>query len=95
MEEYIKYYQSIDPENAELLYQRAVAAYVYDEQVKARAQYYSSMKPAKAAAIFCEMTGDLDIVAALLNSSLRKNAVKFWQRSAMWIPSTRQRSLRS
>lgn len=68
VEEYIKYYQSIDPENAELLYQRAVAAYVYDEQVKARAQYYSSMKPAKAAAIFCEMTGDLDIVAALLNS---------------------------
>ncbi len=66
--EYINYYRSIDPENAELLYQRAVAAYVYDEQVKARAQYYSSMKPDKAAAIFCEMTGDLDIVAALLNS---------------------------
>ena len=66
--EYINYYKSIDPENAELLYQRAVAAYVYDEKVKERAQYYSSMKADKAAKIFCEMTGDLDIVVALLNS---------------------------
>lgn len=66
--EYIEYYRSIDPENAELLYQRAIERYVYDEQVKARAQYYSSMKPANAAKIFYEMTGDLDIVVALLNS---------------------------
>lgn len=65
---YIAYYQSIDKENADLLYQRAIEQYAYDEQVKERAKYYSSMKPAKAAQIFCEMTGDLDIVVSLLNS---------------------------
>jgi hypothetical protein len=65
---YIAYYQSIDKENADLLYQRAIEQYAYDEQVTERAKYYSSMKPAKAAQIFCEMTGDLDIVVSLLNS---------------------------
>lgn len=65
---YITYYQSIDKENADLLYQRAIEQYAYDEQVTKRAEYYSSMKPAKAAQIFCEMTGDLDIVVSLLNS---------------------------
>ncbi len=68
VEEYVKYYESIDKENADLLYQRAVEQYVYDEQVKARAKYYSSMKPENAAKIFCEMTGDLDIIKSLLNS---------------------------
>lgn len=65
---YVQYYQAIDKENADLLYQRAIEKYAYDEQIKERAKYYSSMKPAKAAQIFCEMTGDLDIVAALLTS---------------------------
>ena len=65
---YIAYYQAIDKENADLLYQRAIEKYAYDDQIKERAKYYSSMKPAKAAQIFCEMTGDLDIIAALLNS---------------------------
>lgn len=65
---YVQYYQAIDKENADLLYQRAIEKYAYDEQIRERAKYYSSMKPAKAAQIFCEMTGDLDIVAALLTS---------------------------
>lgn len=67
-DEYIKYYESIDKENADLLYQRAVEKYAYDEVVKERAKYYSSMDAKQAAAIFCEMTGDLDIVVSLLNS---------------------------
>ena len=68
VEEYIKYYESIDKENADLLYQRAIEKYAYDAVVKERAKYYSSMDPKDAAAIFCEMTGDMDIVVALLNS---------------------------
>ncbi len=68
VENYIEYYKTIDKENADLLYQRAIAEYVYSEQIQERAKYYSSMKPAKAAQIFVEMTGDLDIVVALLNS---------------------------
>lgn len=66
-ENYIEYYKSIDKENADLLYQKAIEKYAYDEQVTNKAKYYSSMKPAKAAQIFAEMTGDLDIVVSLLN----------------------------
>lgn len=65
--EYVKYYQMIEPEKAEVLYQKAIERYAYDEELKQRAKYYSSMKPAKAAQIFVEMTGDLDIVVSLLN----------------------------
>lgn len=68
VDEYIKYYESIDKENADLLYIRAIEKYAYDEVFTERAKYYSSMDPSQAAAIFCEMTGDLDIVVALLNS---------------------------
>lgn len=68
VENYIEYYQSIDKENADLLYLRAIEKYAYSQEVQERAKYYSSMKPAKAAQIFVEMTGDLDIVVALLNS---------------------------
>lgn len=68
VENYIEYYKTIDKANADLLYQRAVEKYVYNEQVQEKAKYYSSMKPAKAAQIFVEMTGDLDIVVSLLNS---------------------------
>lgn len=67
VENYIQYYEAIDPENAQLLYQRAIEKYAYDEEVKEKADYYSSMKPESAAAIFCEMTGDLDIIVELLN----------------------------
>lgn len=65
---YIEYYKTIDKANADLLYQKAIEKYAYDEQITNRAKYYSSMKPAKAAQIFTEMTGDLDIVVSLLNS---------------------------
>lgn len=65
---YIEYYQSIDKTNADLLYQRAIEKFAYDEKIQERAKYYSSMKPAKAAQIFVEMTGDLNIVVSLLNS---------------------------
>lgn len=67
IENYIEYYKTIDPENAELLYQRAVEKYAYSQEVKEKADYYSSMKPANAAKIFYEMTGDLDIIVELLN----------------------------
>ena len=74
VENYIEYYQSIDKENADLLYLRAIEKYAYSQEVQERAQYYSSMKPAKAAQIFVEMTGDLDIVVALLNSMSAENS---------------------
>lgn len=74
VENYIEYYRSIDKENADLLYQRALEKYAYSQEIQERAKKYSSMKPAKAAQIFVEMTGDLDIVVALLNSMSAENS---------------------
>lgn len=71
---YVKYYQQISPESAEELYRKALEKYVYDEQITERAKMYSSMKPEQAAAIFCEMTGDMDIVVKILNSMNTNNS---------------------
>lgn len=73
-ENYVKYYQQISPESAESLYQKAIEKYSYDEQFKERAKMYSSMDPAQAAAVFCEMTGDMDIVVNILNAMSTTNS---------------------
>lgn len=73
-ENYVKYYQQISPESAEELYQKAIEKYAYDEEFTERAKMYSSMDPAQAAAIFCEMTGDMDIVVNILNAMSSTNS---------------------
>lgn len=65
---YIKYYQEIAPDTAEELYRRAIEKYAYNEVYAQRAGIYSAMDPKEAAAVFYEMTGDMDIVVAILNS---------------------------
>ena len=73
-ENYVKYYQQISPESAEALYQKAIEKFAYDEEFTERAKMYSSMDPAQAAAIFCEMTGDMDIVVNILNAMSTTNS---------------------
>ena len=67
-EEYVKYYESMDPTTAEYLYKQVVAQLetdkIMDEYVKA----YTEMKPKQAAAIFNEMTDNLDLVAKILGN---------------------------
>lgn len=63
---YMKYYEAINPEKAEELYQEAVERYTYDEAYKEQADAYARMDPDSAAAIFVEMSGDLDIVVSIL-----------------------------
>lgn len=67
-ENYVKYYQEIDADNAKALYQEAIDKYAYDQTFKDKAKIYSSMEPAQAAAIFHEMSNDMNTVAAVLNS---------------------------
>lgn len=55
---YKTYYESIDPENAEVLYKMVVAQYLYDEQMENYVRTYSSMQAKAAAAIFDEMVGE-------------------------------------
>lgn len=66
--EYQKYYESIDPTNAAILYKEVVAQEQADEQVKSYAKAYSAMKPAAAAGIFDNMTDNLDLVSKILNA---------------------------
>ena len=64
--EYKTYYESIDPENAEVLYKRVIEQIEEDQKIKDYAATYSTMKPKEAAAIFDTMTGNLKLVAKIL-----------------------------
>ncbi len=66
-EEYVKYYESMDPATAEALYKEVVREQEETNEIKEYAQAYSEMKPKQAAAIFEEMTGNLDLVARILS----------------------------
>jgi flagellar motility protein MotE (MotC chaperone) len=68
IEEYKEYYESIDPTNAELLYKEVVEQTAYSDEVKSYAATYSSMKPKQAAAMMEEMTGNLELVAEILEN---------------------------
>lgn len=68
IKEYKAYYESIDPENAEVLYKRVVEQVAEDEEIKSYANTYSSMKPKEAAAIFDTMTDDMSLVAKILGA---------------------------
>ena len=67
IEEYQKYYESIDPATAEYLYKQVVIQKEESDDIKDFAKAYSEMKPKQAAAIFEAMTDNLDLVARILN----------------------------
>ena len=66
IQQYRTYYESIDPENAEVLYKQVVEQITYDSQVEDYAKTYSNMKPQEAASIFDTMTDNLGLVADIL-----------------------------
>lgn len=65
-EEYQKYYESMDPATAEVLYKQVVAQIQEDKEVTDYARAYSEMKPKEAAGIFEKMTDNLDLAARIL-----------------------------
>ncbi len=66
--EYQKYYEQIDPANAEILYKEVIRRQQEDELVKEYAKAYSTMKPKQAAGIFESMTDALDLAAKILDA---------------------------
>lgn len=68
IEEYKKYYESIDPANAEVLYKQVVTQTLAEEEIEEYVKTYSSMKPKEAAAIFNTMTKNLKLVAEILEN---------------------------
>ena len=65
-EEYQKYYESIDPATAEYLYKQVVEQTQADAVLQDYAQPYAEMEPEQAAAIFEEMTDNLELAAKIL-----------------------------
>lgn len=69
IEEYQKYYEQMDPDNAAEIYRQVVEEEQYNEKVESAAKRYAEMEPSSAAAILDEMTSaDLDLVCAILES---------------------------
>ena len=66
VEEYRKYYESIEPEQAEQLYKQVLKSVTQDEEIQKYAAAYSAMKPAQAAGIFEAMTDDLELAGEIL-----------------------------
>jgi len=65
-EEYKKYYEDIDPDNAEYIYRQVVTQLETDGELDDYVAAYSKMKPKQAAAIFEMMVDNLDLVAKIL-----------------------------
>lgn len=66
IEEYRRYYESIDAANAAELYKQVVQQEVLDDKISDYAATYAAMKPKQAAAIMEAMKDDLKLVAEIL-----------------------------
>ena len=66
--EYQKYYETIDPTNAQILYKQVVQQVQTDKEIQDYAKAYSAMKAKDAAEIFNTMTSDLNLVAKILGA---------------------------
>ncbi len=66
IDEYIKWYETISPENAERIYEKVIQKEAYNATIKEKATYYEKMKTSAAAEIFENMTADLEYVCKLL-----------------------------
>lgn len=66
--EYKTYYESIEPENAAVLYKQVVEQQAASEEIEEYVKAYSSMKAKNAAAIFDTMTDNLSLVAEILEN---------------------------
>ncbi len=66
IEEYKKYYESINPTNAEEIYRQVVEQSRISDSIQEKADIYKKMKPAAAAAVFETMTADIELVSQML-----------------------------
>jgi flagellar motility protein MotE (MotC chaperone) len=66
IEEYKKYYEAINPTNAEEIYRQVVEQLQYSNAIKEKADIYKNMDPKAAAQIMETMTADVESVAQIL-----------------------------
>ncbi len=77
--EYRKYYEQIEPKNAESIYRQVLGDLKYNEKAKELATYYSGMEAASAAERLSQMTQDLDLICDILENMGEKNAAAIMQ----------------
>lgn len=78
-ETYKTWYESIDPENAAVIYQQVLEKQASSQIITDLATTYSKMKAAQAASILEEMTGDEEKVASILASMSAAKAADILQ----------------
>lgn len=67
IKEYKEWYEELDPDNAAEIYRQVLEQLQREQEIQNLADVYASMKADEAAAIFEEMTGDLEKVATILS----------------------------
>ncbi len=67
-EEYKKFYEAANPASWEYVYRQVVTQLEASQEVQDFAKTYAEMKPKQAAAIFEDMTDNLDLVAKILDA---------------------------
>lgn len=76
LNEYKKYYEQINPANAELIYRQVVEQLEYSEAILEKANIYKNMDPEAAAKILETMTADVESVAKILLAMKPKESAK-------------------
>lgn len=71
--EYRKFYEEINPDNAEVLYKEVVQQQEYDSKADDYVKTYSSIKAKDAATIFDSMTDNLSLVKRILEKMSAQN----------------------
>ncbi len=72
--EYKKYYEQIEPANAEEIYKQVLAKLQYSDKAKELGTYYAAMEPASAAQALAEMSEDLELVCDILENMSESKA---------------------
>lgn len=68
LEEYMKYYEAMDPATAEYLYKQGLAQQQKNERVEEYIQTFAKMKPKQVAQAFKNMEDNLSLVVEILNA---------------------------
>ena len=90
--EYKAFYESINPENAERLYQYVVELMKYDEAVVTQAELFANMKPGQAAEALQEMTADIEFITKVLLAMKKDNATEIMNKmDALFVAKIMQR----
>lgn len=77
--EYEKYYEEIEPKNAEDIYKQVLLKLQYTKKAEELGKFYANMDADKAAARLSEMSEDLDLIKDILENMSEKQAAAILQ----------------